>query len=160
MNPVALPLNYKLVQLLELEHACSCIAVAHHFTSLNLFVCLFVCFVQVSKMGSLQFCSWWKHWGKLCSSSCQGKISARTSQSLQLYSYLISTSIFITFPVKGPVWPVLSLTLEPEESFCSLRFCRSAIESLQREKVHLSPSIYCAGIAQLLAKWQIKNALK
>lgn len=159
MNPVALPLSYNLVQLLELEHACTCIAVAHHFTSLNLFVCLFF-FVQVSKMGSLQFCSWWKHWGKLCSSSCQGKISARASQSLQLHSYLISTSIFITFPVKGPVWPVLSLTLEPEESSCSLRFCRSAMESLQREKVHLSPSIYCAGIAQLLAEWQIKNALK
>lgn len=44
MNPVALPLNYNLVQLLELEHACTCIAVAHHFTSLNLFVCLFVLF--------------------------------------------------------------------------------------------------------------------
>lgn len=37
MNPVALPLSYNLVQLLELEHACICIAIAHHSTSLNLF---------------------------------------------------------------------------------------------------------------------------
>lgn len=54
MNPVALPLNYNLVQLLELEHACTCIAVAHHFTSLNLFVCLLCSGVKDGKFTVLQ----------------------------------------------------------------------------------------------------------
>lgn len=44
--------------------------------------------------------------------------------------------IFLSFPVVDCVWPTLSLKLEPEESSFSLKFYKSAMEVLAREKVN------------------------
>lgn len=48
-----------------------------------------------------------------------------------------SMSCLLCHSAADSAWPARSPTLEPEESSCCLRFCRSAMEILQRQKVHV-----------------------